>query len=339
MAAGDIRHRQFYGNNLDATTSPGITDDLANGREVGALWLNRSTNQVYLLSDDAIGAAFWEELEHRGQKGAASGYASLDGSTKVVQNPASAQTTNAASKIPISGLDGLLAPGWLGTGVNDDSVVLGGDQVFRQVGEGQMALVDVTDLNATTGRHGFLPKLDNVASHFLNGQGNYTTGLPGAVAGYQSVGFSSQTSVNVVHNLGGYPVVQILDNTGAVLIPLTITNNSLNDFTVTFAVSTTGTIIYTSGSPGSPGITTQTDDYDITASDRYIFANGAITVTLPTAVGIGGRQYTIKRINAVGTVVIATTGGQTIDGNASLSITTQHTSIDVVSDNSDWRIV
>ena len=34
---------------------------------------------------------------------------------------------------------------------------------------------DNTDLNASTSKHGLLPKLDNNAAHFLNGQGSWAT--------------------------------------------------------------------------------------------------------------------------------------------------------------------
>ena len=47
---------------------------------------------------------------------AASGVATLDNSSKTVEDPASAQTAAAASKIPISGADGTVAAGYLATG-------------------------------------------------------------------------------------------------------------------------------------------------------------------------------------------------------------------------------
>lgn len=55
--------------------------------------------------------------------------------------------------------------------------------------------------------------------------------------------FTNQASINVVHNFNGYPVINVLDNSDDVLVPLTITHNSLNDFTVTFTSSSTGKII------------------------------------------------------------------------------------------------
>ncbi len=51
-------------------------------------------------------------------KGAPSGYASLNASSKVVQDPASAQTTPAASKIPLADGAGKIADGWLSANVS-----------------------------------------------------------------------------------------------------------------------------------------------------------------------------------------------------------------------------
>jgi len=51
--------------------------------------------------------------DHVADLGVASGIATLNGSSTVVQNPASAQTTPAASKIPLSGAGSKLDKGWL----------------------------------------------------------------------------------------------------------------------------------------------------------------------------------------------------------------------------------
>ena len=56
--------------------------------------------------------------------------------------------------------------------------------------------------------------------------------------------FTLQTSVTITHSLGYYPLVQVIDDTGALIAPLTTTHGSVNDFTVTFSTSTSGTIIY-----------------------------------------------------------------------------------------------
>jgi hypothetical protein len=64
---------------------------------------------------------------------------------------------------------------------------------------------------------------------------------------------------------------------------------------------------------------------------------GAFSITLPTAVGITGRAYTIKRINSgANAVTVATTGGQTIDGAATVALSTQWQVLRVVSDGANW---
>ena len=63
----------------------------------------------------------------------------------------------------------------------------------------------------------------------------------------------------------------------------------------------------------------------------------SFTITLPTAVGIVGYKFTIKNTGS-GTIVLATTSGQTIDGASTQSLT-QYQSLDVVSNNTNWIIV
>jgi hypothetical protein len=56
--------------------------------------------------------------------------------------------------------------------------------------------------------------------------------------------FVSQTSVTVTHNLGQYPIVQILDGSGNLIGPDTLNHGSTSAFTVTFNPALSGTIIY-----------------------------------------------------------------------------------------------
>jgi len=67
--------------------------------------------------------------------------------------------------------------------------------------------------------------------------------LPGMAALTKTETFTSQTSVTVTHNLGYYPVVQIIDGS-ANQVDAEVTQTSVNAFTVTFAIAQTGTIIY-----------------------------------------------------------------------------------------------
>jgi hypothetical protein len=72
--------------------------------------------------------------------------------------------------------------------------------------------------------------------------------------------FTGQTSITITHNWNTYPIVEIVDNTGAVLIPLTITHDNVNPnlctaTTVTFDVVKSGQIVLSYGAvPGPQGI-------------------------------------------------------------------------------------
>lgn len=65
----------------------------------------------------------------------------------------------------------------------------------------------------------------------------------GSSTNYSST-FTSQTTVTITHNLGHYPLVQILDGSGNLIQADTLTHSSVNAFTVTFNPALTGTIIY-----------------------------------------------------------------------------------------------
>lgn len=67
---------------------------------------------------------------------------------------------------------------------------------------------------------------------------------------------------------------------------------------------------------------------------RVLVVNNS-TITLPSAVGIKGREYNIIRVGT-SAVSIATVGGQTISGDAGLTLASQYDSVVVVSDNTNW---
>lgn len=90
-------------------------------------------------------------------------------------------------------------------------------------------------------------------------------------------------------------------------------------------------------------ISTKTTAYIITSSDYTILADAtaaSFAATLPTAVGISGTIYNIKKIDSsVNTVTVDTTGGQTIDGTLTQVISAQYDSITVQSNNANWFII
>ena len=97
-------------------------------------------------------------------------------------------------------------------------------------------------------------------------------------------------------------------------------NNIMNIDTSTqrvgIGVNTPTSLLDVNGSFALP-ITTKTADYTADATDYTILADATsntVTITLPTAVGITGRIYNIKCIDATYTVTVDANGTETIDG-------------------------
>lgn len=85
-------------------------------------------------------------------------------------------------------------------------------------------------------------------------------------------------------------------------------------------------------------VVSKSSAYGLGADDELCLVTGTTTITLPTAVGRTGKVYAVKRIGT-GTVTIATTSSQTIDGDASFSLTVQYDCLAVVSDGANWIVV
>lgn len=88
---------------------------------------------------------------------------------------------------------------------------------------------------------------------------------------------------------------------------------------------------------------TKTSSYTITGTDVVIFANatsGNVTITLPTASSFASYRFYVKRTDGAGnTCSVARSGSDTIDGQTSISLDTQYTSLTLVSDGSAWYII
>lgn len=72
------------------------------------------------------------------------------------------------------------------------------------------------------------------------------------------------------------------------------------------------------------------------ATDIVVIASAGVQLTMPTAVS-NTNLYTIKN-TSTSSVLINTTGGQTIDTSTTLIMPVQFTSVDLISDNSNWQI-
>lgn len=78
--------------------------------------------------------------------------------------------------------------------------------------------------------------------------------------------------------------------------------------------------------------------YTITDYDYQINCTAnTFTVTLPTAVGIRGRIYSIKN-SGIGVITVACDGAETIDGSAAQTLN-QYDNIMIISTGANWIII
>jgi hypothetical protein len=209
-----------------------------------------------------------------------------------------------------------------------------GNPSFSAIVEDDITFSDNTTGNANSSRHGLLPKLSNVSTEYLNGQGNFAT-PSGIVSSYSTVNFTNQTSVNVIHNFGAMPLVQLIGIDNVVFLPYDITHNTINDFTVTFNASTSGKILSTVGSPQPQTFISVNSNYNVLVTDYMIKANASgINITLPTAIGNTGRLFHIKNYST-GPVYIKPFGTENIDGELT-QILSLIESLSVTSDGTNY---
>lgn len=90
-------------------------------------------------------------------------------------------------------------------------------------------------------------------------------------------------------------------------------------------------------------IATKTSADTLTASDDVVLANATtgFTLSLPTASGISGKVYLIKKVdsNWDQAITIDPNGSETIGGDTTTTLDTTDESIRIVSDGSNWQIL
>ncbi len=108
-------------------------------------------------------------------------------------------------------------------------------------------------------------------------------------------------------------------------------NTGFGTFTPNSTVQNTGSL--------SLAYISKDDNYTATINDCVIeLAVTGKTITLPTAVGIKGRIYTIK-FTTTGSGTVATTSSQTIDGSTTYTLSSQYKFVTVQSTNANWIVI
>lgn len=139
----------------------------------------------------------------------------------------------------------------------------------------------------------------------------------------------------------------IVNNGGSIIniIGTTSTNSGTRQSTSSFKIGTLAdaqtdgtSTLQVNGSFAVKYIAT-TATYSVLTTDYVVDATtGTFTETLPTAVACAGRMYTFKN-SGTGTITVATTSSQTIDGITTKILNTQYTGFSVVSDGANWKII
>jgi hypothetical protein len=121
----------------------------------------------------------------------------------------------------------------------------------------------------------------------------------------------------------------------------------INDVAPLILSSSAGSIVYISGNLKTNGFRTNQVEklaqYTILADDYFVKADAtsaSFGCVLPTAVGVAGKQYCIKKVDVTANAVIVSgTAAETIDGAATSSLASQWSSITVIADGNNWLVV
>jgi len=90
-------------------------------------------------------------------------------------------------------------------------------------------------------------------------------------------------------------------------------------------------------------VVSKTAGYTATLLDNIILVNasgGEVTIGLPTAIGSTGKPYLIKKTDSSeNKVIIDPNGSETIDGVLTVSLVSQYSFIQIISNGSNWVLV
>ena len=87
-------------------------------------------------------------------------------------------------------------------------------------------------------------------------------------------------------------------------------------------------------------VVSKSSNYTAAANDYLILVSGNTTITLPAAASNTGRVYVIKKVDSSSTTtIIDGNSSETIDGAATVNLTTQYSFRMIQSDGTNWQII
>lgn len=164
----------------------------------------------------------------------------------------------------------------------------------------------------------------------------------GGAGGAYIAQFIAQTSVTITHNWKTYPIVDVVDDTGTVLIPLSIVHNNADPTlctatTVTFDVAKSGRIVISYGAlkgdkgdqgiqgiPGTAGafftISVITGDTNAVKDYLYVLTgNATIVLTLPASPSVNDK-IAVVNLTSVLTCSVARNGNNIMGSATDLTL-------------------
>jgi hypothetical protein len=88
---------------------------------------------------------------------------------------------------------------------------------------------------------------------------------------------------------------------------------------------------------------TASSNYTVLSTDSYVSLSAlsnTITATLPTAVGIRGKTYTLQKVDSsTHAITIATASSQTINGVVGATLNAQYEDLTIISDGANWQVI
>ena len=141
-----------------------------------------------------------------------------------------------------------------------------------------------------------------------------------------------------------FGITGLKDNAGVAIAPASDNRIQFTDDGIVNADKSGNTIALSiTEAAMRQAVVAKTGAYVATATDTIITCDasgGAFSITLPTAVGVTGKEYYIKKTDSsANAVTIDGDGSETIDDATTRALSGQYDAVLVVSDNAEWWII
>jgi hypothetical protein len=232
------------------------------------------------------------------------------------------------------------------------SAILGGTGNTVTSAATNSVILGCSDITATTSNTVYACNIE--AGNYFSGGTNLLDIFADAAAASNkyvtTTGFTGFVPQVITHNLNtATPIVQIIDATGALVIPHSVSAYTLNSVTVTLSPTDTYTVIVDGGGSSTGDLQSQYSTYRMTSGTGYTFTSAANTVVVNTSTATTvnlpaapetNKFYIVKvRHDGASYPVTVNGNGNNIDDDTSVLINTTNTSITFLYDGVDYIII